>query len=183
MPNRRRDLTGQKFGRLTAVCPVGSKNGRVVWRFRCDCGSEVDRIGCYVTGGEMKSCGCFKAETLKKQQQPRHGMSNTRLYRIWRGFKKRFTVPTAHAYENYGGRGITVCSEWLGSFEAFMEWALANGYKEMLTLDRIDNDRGYFPDNCRWVTWVVQENNKRKLLDKPGVAEKIRRELEVELHG
>ena len=106
-------------------------------------------------------------------------MSNTRLYNIWRGIKKRCGLPTAHAYENYGGRGICVCAEWRESFEAFRDWALANGYRDDLTLDRIDNDRGYEPSNCRWVSWVVQENNKRNLLGKSGVKEKIDGELSV----
>jgi hypothetical protein len=149
-----------------------------MWRFRCDCGNEVVRRGYDVSGGAIKSCGCGRWEALKKQQQPKHGMTGTRLYRIWRGMKKRCYVPGAVGYERYGAMGLEVCEEWKNDFVAFKDWALSHGYDEHLTLDREDNDKGYTPDNCRWVTWVVQENNKRNLLDRPGVREKIRKGLE-----
>lgn len=178
MPAHRRNLTGQRFGRLVAVAPVRRERGTWIWAFRCDCGAEIERRGSSVTCGDVQSCGCLMREILKRQQAPTHGMSKTRLYSIWRGMKKRCYTPKAVGYDRYGGRGLGVCSEWKDSFEKFRDWSLANGYEEHLTLDRKDNDKGYSPDNCRWVTWIVQENNKRNLLDKPGAREKIERELE-----
>ena len=90
------------------------------------------------------------------------GDSHTRLYNIWRGMKQRCYYPSHQSYKHYGGRGITVCDEWLSSFINFHTWALANGYADHLTLDRIDPDGNYCPSNCRWVTWEVQAQNKRR---------------------
>ena len=87
--------------------------------------------------------------------------SNTRLYGIWRGIKRRCLNPNYHHFKNYGGRGITVCDEWLESFKSFYDWAMSNGYQDDLSIDRIDNDKGYDPSNCRWVTMAEQNKNKR----------------------
>lgn len=91
----------------------------------------------------------------------KHNKSNTRLYRIWGGMKTRCYRPYHTMYSNYGGRGISVCEEWRDDFEAFEKWALSNGYKDDLSIDRIDNDGDYCPDNCRWVTILQQNSNKR----------------------
>lgn len=91
----------------------------------------------------------------------KHRMSHTRLYRVWDGMISRCHREKYHSYKRYGGRGITVCDEWRNDFHAFYEWAIRNGYHEGLSIDRIDNDKGYSPDNCRWVTMKVQGNNKR----------------------
>lgn len=97
----------------------------------------------------------------------KHGMSHTRLYRIWADMKTRCLNPNHKWFSHYGGRGINVCDDWT-SFEPFMAWALNNGYSDALTLDRIDNDRGYEPSNCRWATQQEQSLNKRHLASKTG---------------
>ena len=90
----------------------------------------------------------------------KHGMTDTRLYKCWQAMKDRCNNPRSHMYKDYGGRGISICSEWM-DFEPFANWALCNGYSEDLSIDRIDNNKGYSPDNCRWATWIQQRANQR----------------------
>lgn len=91
-----------------------------------------------------------------------HGLTNTKLYGVWHTMKSRCFNPNNKKYKNYGGRGITVCDEWRHDFQAFYDWAMSHGYEEGLTLDRVDNDRGYCPENCRWADWKTQANNMRR---------------------
>lgn len=150
------DLTGKRFGKLTAVSySHKGKDGKLYWRFICDCGKEtITQLGNAVSGN-TKSCGCWKKEIKKT-----HGFSDDRLYTIWCNMKSRCYNKKRKDYEKYGGNGITVCDLWVNSFESFYEWSLGNGYCENLTLDRIDINRNYCPENCRWVDRHIQASNR-----------------------
>lgn len=145
------DLTGNKFGKLTALQFVGlDKNNKALWLCECECGVQKTLSSNVLRRSAVKSCGCLS-----------HGESRTRLWNIWASMRERCSTPTCGNYENYGGRGIKVCDEWQSSFVAFRSWALANGYSDLLTLDREDVNGNYEPSNCRWATIQVQNENKR----------------------
>jgi len=151
------DLTGKRFNRLVVLKRVENGNGfKSRWKCLCDCGNETIVAGTNLKTGEVKSCGC-----LKHLQRDTHHLSGTRLYSIWNAMKNRCYLKTHSAYSYYGGRGITVCDEWKTDFESFYKWAINNGYSESLTIDRVDNNKSYCPDNCRWVPQEVQVNNRR----------------------
>ena len=171
------DLTGQKFGRLTAVSRYGfDEFGRQLWTCECECGNTIVAHAYSLKQGHTKSCGCLKKEkataNLPSNQvgercpSYKHGGEGTRLYNIWKGMKRRCYNEHDSSYENYGGRGITVCDEWRNDFIPFRDWALSNGYSDDLSIDRIDNDQGYGPDNCRWADRITQRANQRP--HKPG---------------
>ena len=154
------DITGQQFGRLTAIKQVGyNNNNGAKWLCKCVCGNTIVTYSSALRRGVSKSCGCLNQEL--RLSRKKHGMHKTKLYSAWSHMKQRCFNPKCKSYENYGGRGITVCKEWTDSFEAFRDWAFDNGYSEELTLDRIDNNGNYTPDNCRWASMAVQERNKR----------------------
>ena len=153
------DLTGQRFGRwLVLGRAENSKDGRPRWLCRCDCGREQVVHGNSLRYG--KSRGCRSCQISDKNTT--HGQSGTRLYRVWQGMIQRCENPNRKFYECYGSRGIKVCAEWRNDPAAFINWATVNGYKEGLTIDRINNDGDYTPENCRFVSRMVQNRNYRR---------------------
>lgn len=163
---KKSDYIGQRFGRLIAFEDAGrSKNGHVLYRCKCDCGNESIVSSSDLKSGHTTSCGCYKWERVVEANTT-HGMRGTRLYSIWIGILARVGVYTGAGEETkrlYQDRGITVCDEWL-IFENFRDWALSHGYKDDLQIDRRDNDKGYCPENCRWVTSRENVNNRRNTI-------------------
>lgn len=164
------DLTGKRFGRLTVVSRGENayrKNGdpRTRWVCVCDCGKSKLIYGEALARGVTKSCGCIQKERASATMT-KHGSTNTKLYGVWCSMKNRCNNKNNPHYNLYGGRGISVCDEWERDYSSFEKWSLSNGYFESkrrgdCTIDRIDPDKGYSPDNCRWVSVVVQTNNLR----------------------
>ena len=127
---------------------------------RCDCGKEKVVIVNNLRSGHTQSCGCYR-RLQAQEANTTHGMAKSRLYNIWCHVIHRCTNPKDHSYQQYGGRGVIVCAEWL-DFKSFQEWAEGAGYDDHLTIDRIDNEKGYCPENCRFVTRIVQNQNRRR---------------------
>lgn len=164
MPNAK-DITGQRFGRLVALKRVeNDKDGNAMWQCRCDCGNFCTVMGSSMRKGNSKSCGCLQKEAVSRNNF-KHGSANRKdrsaIYRSWNAMKQRCNNPNCGEYMHYGGRGISYCKEW-EDFSNFMQWALKNGWKSGLTIDRIDNDKGYYPDNCRWITRAEQNRNQSR---------------------
>jgi len=162
--SKKRDLAGQRFGRLVVLYDTGErKNGKVVWHCRCDCGNELDVRSDYLISGHTTSCGCYNRERAAETHTT-HGMSRQGeqrpVYLAWHAMLQRCENPSIKYYKDYGGRGITVCAEWHDPV-VFIDWALANGWRKGLTIDRINNNGNYEPSNCRWVTQKENNRNKR----------------------
>lgn len=154
------DLTGQKFGKLIAVKRDLTYKKRTMWICKCECGNTTIVNSCYLRNGAIKSCGCSQGKSGKENNQYKHGYRHTKVYYIWKTMRQRCLNPNNNDYKYYGALGINICDEW-DDPAAFCDWALKNGYKEGLTIDRKDTTKGYSPDNCRWITIEEQQCNKR----------------------
>jgi hypothetical protein len=156
---KKRDLSGQRFGRLTVQFGF-RRNKRTYWRCICDCGNEKDIFQSSLLRGLTNSCGCLQNE-IRILTHTTHGASKTRLYKIFCCMLKRCYNEKASNYERYGGRGIRICDEWHNNFLTFQKWALSHGYNDNLSIDRINPNDNYYPENCRWVDDTAQTRNRR----------------------
>ena len=157
-----KDISGRKFGQLTVLYKLHNyyKKDAVYWLCVCDCGNLTEVKGTSLRCGATTSCGCYRLVKVKNATT-KHGYSNNRLHKTWRGILYRCYNKDDPSYNYYGGRAITICDEWLHDFKVFYNWAINNGYKESLTIDRIDVNGNYEPSNCRWVDMKIQSRNKR----------------------
>lgn len=178
------DMVGVKFNGCEVIRRAKNKEGvsSAVWECRCFCGKTFDAKGTAIRNGKRSSCGCGRSVSLSKRNY-KHGGTKTRLFTTWINMRNRCYNEKNDAYERYGGRGIEVCEEWRNDFLSFREWAEENGYNDTLTIDRIDNDSGYYPENCRWVGYDVQNQNKRNAVRVPFRGELMSRKEVSEITG
>lgn len=155
------NLIGRTFGKLTVTARGNNTpRGKTTWICQCECGKVKEKavVGYDLIKGKVRSCGCLYYESNKGINKT-HGDSGTRLYSIWVGMRQRCNNENATGFKHYGEKGIAICESW-NKYENFKAWAVKNGYSSNLTIDRIDNSKGYSPENCRWVTYKTQERNR-----------------------
>ncbi len=154
------DLTGKRFGRLTVIKFTPTDNHHTYWKCKCDCGNITTVTRSALKAGDIVSCGCYRKENARFMFKYKHGISKTRQYRIWQSMIRRCYDKEHKSYKFYGAKGITVCDEWKNDATAFYNWAMKNGYQDNLTLDRIDGNCNYAPNNCRWITMKEQQRHR-----------------------
>jgi hypothetical protein len=178
------DLTGKRFGRLVLTSQAANRGRRTAWHYRCDCGNRGVVTGACVVHSDQRSCGCLQREAASRigKENASHGHTRrghrSRTYASWSAMVERCTREKHHAWANYGGRGITVCERWLigdqgiGGFECFL--ADMGERPSGMSIDRINNERGYEPNNCRWTDDVQQVRNRRSVKMKPESVQRLR---------
>lgn len=158
MAGKMKDRIGQRNGKLTVIEFYKKENNNIFWKCKCDCGKEIIVKSKLLKERGVKSCGCLYKET-RYTNNLKHGMYKTRIYKTWLNMKSRCNTPSASKYYLYGGKGIKVCEEWKNDFISFYNWAIDNGYRDDLTIDRINPDGNYEPNNCRWATYKEQNSH------------------------
>ena len=160
-----KNLKNKTFGRLKVIEMTDKRrHGSVVWKCLCECGNIIEVTTNCLTRWKTKSCGCYCIATRKEncaKTFTTHGQSKSKLYHVWQGIKRRCYSLNSKAYKDYGGRGIIVCDSWKTNFQNFQTWAMNNGYKEGLTIERINVNGNYEPNNCTWIPLKKQNMNRR----------------------
>lgn len=163
-----KNLIGMKFGELTVtILDEQSSAKHKKWLCECSCGNQTSVFETNLKQGATTSCGCKSSRNNAyklKEINTTHGLSRSKIYHVYHTIKNRCYKETSNIYDDYGGRGIFMCDEWLDNFKSFYDWAILDGYKEGLTIERIDVDKGYEPSNCKWIAQSEQPKNRRNTI-------------------